>query len=101
MGERDGEKRRDRADLLGVLVDQLDSDDDIRSILFDVVIAGSDTTASTTTAALYILHQDENKQWLENARKEAETMNAGRDIPLEKLRSAMPIRVAISREVLR
>ena len=61
-----------KADLLGVLVAQPDLNDvDIRSILFDVVIAGSDTTASTTTAALYILHRPENAQWLERARDEA------------------------------
>ena len=47
-----------------------------RSILFDVVIAGSDTTASTTTAALYVLHLPENARWLERARDEA--MRCGR-----------------------
>lgn len=97
----EGKKKRNRADLLGVLVEQLDDNADVRSILFDVVIAGSDTTASTATAALYLLHQDENKEWLEKARREAEETNAGRDIPLEKIRSTMPVSVSIAREVLR
>ena len=58
----------DRADLLSVLVQQDLTDGDIRSILFDVVIAGSDTTASTATAALYVLHDPKNAKWLEKAR---------------------------------
>lgn len=67
-----GARAGTKADLLGVLVAQPDLNDvDIRSILFDVVIAGSDTTASTTTAALYILHRPENAEWLERARDEA------------------------------
>uniref|UniRef100_A0A7S1Z5M4 Cytochrome P450 n=1 Tax=Ditylum brightwellii TaxID=49249 RepID=A0A7S1Z5M4_9STRA len=97
----EGKKKRNRADLLGVLVEQLDDNADVRLILFDVVIAGSDTTASTSTAALYLLHQDGNKEWLERARREAEETNAGRDIPLEKIRSTMPVCVSIAREVLR
>lgn len=92
---------RNKADLLGVLVEQGLDDFDIRSILFDVVIAGSDTTASTTTASVYILHLPENKEWLDKARKEAEETNCGRDIPLDQLRSAMPVCVGIAREVLR
>ena len=45
------------ADLLFVLVSQTDlTDSDIRSILFDVAINGSDTTASTASAALYVIH---------------------------------------------
>jgi len=59
----------DRADLLSVLVQQDLTDGDIRSILFDVVIAGSDTTASTATAALYVLHDPKNAKWLEKARE--------------------------------
>ena len=61
-----------------MLVEQPDlTDSDIRSILFDIVIAGSDTTASTTTAALYLLHQAPNLAWLRRARLEADVENAG------------------------
>lgn len=94
--------RKESADLLGVLVEEPGLDDnDIRSILFDVVIAGSDTTASTTTASLYILHQPENKHWLEKARQEAIENNAGKGIPLNELRGKMPLIIGIAREVLR
>ena len=97
----EAQSKRNRADLLGVLVEELEDNADIRSILFYVVIAGSDTTASTATAAMYLLHQPENIQWLEKARAEAIVTNAGRDIPLEKLRSTMPVCVSIAREILR
>mmetsp|Transcript_17974 Transcript_17974/g.44753 ORF Transcript_17974/g.44753 Transcript_17974/m.44753 type:complete len:541 (-) Transcript_17974:129-1751(-) len=97
----ESQSKRNRADLLGVLVEQLEDNADIRSILFDVVIAGSDTTASTATAATYILHQPQHKDWLERAREEAITTNAGREVPLDKLRTTMPVCVAIAREVLR
>jgi len=93
--------KRNRADLLGVLVEQLEDNADVRSILFDVVIAGSDTTASTTTAALYLLHRDEHRSWLEQARAEADRTNAGQDVPLNEIRSSMPVCVAIAREILR
>ena len=95
-----GRSRNNKADLLGVLVTQFD-DNDIRSILFDVVIAGSDTTASTTTAALYILHQPEHHHWLEKARHEAIVTSAGRNIQLDDIRSSMPVIVGVAREVLR
>ena len=97
----EAQSKRNRADLLGVLVEQLEDNADIRSILFDVVIAGSDTTASTATAATYILHQPRHKEWLERAREEAIVANAGREVPLDKLRTTMPVCVAIAREVLR
>ena len=97
----EAQSKRNRADLLGVLVEQLEDNADIRSILFDVVIAGSDTTASTATAATYILHQPQHKEWLERAREEAIFTNAGREVPLDKLRTTMPVCVAIAREVLR
>ena len=46
------------SDLLSVLVQQEGlSDEDIQYILFDLIIAGSDTTASTLTAALFLLHE--------------------------------------------
>ncbi len=89
-----------RADLLGVLVEDFD-DNDIRSILFDVVIAGSDTTASTTTAALYVLHLPENAEFLKRARDEAYATNAGGSIALDDIRSSMPVIVGVAREILR
>ena len=90
------------ADLLGVLVAQSDlSDNDITSILFDVVIAGSDTTASTTTAALYVLHEQKNAQWLQRAREEAVVMNAADGVSLEEIRPMLPVATAVAREILR
>lgn len=97
----EAQSKRNRADLLGVLVEQLDDNADVRSILFDVVIAGSDTTASTATAAIYLLHQPQNRHWLDMARAEAIATNAGREVPLGKLRSTMPVCLAVAREVLR
>jgi len=91
-----------KADLLGVLVTQPDLTDlDIRSILFDVVIAGSDTTASTTTAALYLLHLPENAAWLQCARDEAISQNAGDGVALDRLRMSLPVATAVAREILR
>lgn len=91
-----------RADLLSVLVGQNDlTDADIRSILFDVVIAGSDTTASTTTAALYVLHQPENNKWLHACRQEAIAKDAGDGVALADLKSELPISTAVAREILR
>ena len=91
-----------RADLLSVLVGQNDlSDADIRSILFDVVIAGSDTTASTTTAALYVLHQPENDKWLRACRQEAIAKNAGDGVALADIKTELPVSTAVAREILR
>lgn len=58
-GERAGEPRvDDKSDLLSLLIrDGSLTDEDIRAVLFDLVIAGSDTTASTLTAALFLLHE--------------------------------------------
>jgi cytochrome P450 len=96
------DQRKESADLLGVLVEETGLDDnDIRSILFDVVIAGSDTTASTTTASLYVLHQPQHEKWLEKARQEAIDTNAGKGMPLNELRTKMPLIVGIAREILR
>ena len=91
-----------RADLLSVLVGQKDlTDADIRSILFDVVIAGSDTTASTTTAALYVLHQRENDKWLHACRQEAIDKNAGDGVALADIKAELPVSTAVAREILR
>ena len=48
--------RRARWHAVGTTTRELD-DEAIRAILFDLVIAGSDTTASTLSAALYLLHE--------------------------------------------
>ena len=94
-------RSKNKADLLGVLV-AIDFDDsDIQSILFDVVIAGSDTTASTITAAIYTLCQPENKIWLQKIREEAKRTNAGKDARLEDLRSTLPVCLSVAREILR
>lgn len=91
-----------RADLLSVLVNQKDlTDADIRSILFDVVIAGSDTTASTTTAALYVLHQPENDNWLHACRQESIDKNAGDGVALADIKAELPVSTAVAREILR
>ena len=91
----------DRADLLSVLVQQDLTDADIRSILFDVVIAGSDTTASTATAALYVLHDPKNAKWLEKAREEAIAKNAGDGVALADIKTELPVSTAVAREILR
>ena len=82
-------------------MEEIEDDDTIQSILFDVVIAGSDTIASTATASLYVLHLPENKQWLEKAREEAKNTNAGKDVQLNELCAQMPVTVGIVREILR
>lgn len=89
-------------DLLGVLVERPDlTDADIRSILFDVVIAGSDTTASTTTAALYVLHQPENAYWLARAREEALACAEDTETGVAQLRASMPVITGVAKEILR
>ena len=60
-------EKRNRANLLGLLVENEFNDANIRSILFDVVIFGSDITVSTTTAALCILHHPQHAHWLKVA----------------------------------
>jgi hypothetical protein len=40
--------------------------------------------ASTTTAALYVLHQGANIQWLQRAREEAIAANAADDVPVRE-----------------
>ena len=92
------------ADLLFVLVSQTDlTDSDIRSILFDVAIAGSDTTASTASAALYVIHEPRNAIWLEGAREESDRTNAADadGVPLSDVQRTLPMATAISRDILR
>ncbi len=91
-----------RADLLSALVADPTLDDDaIRSILFDLVIAGSDTTASTLTAALYLLHEPRHASALARARAEARDARGARDVDLEGYRAALPYSTAVAREILR
>lgn len=91
----------DRADLLSLLVNEGSlSDEDIQFVLFDLIIAGSDTTASTITAALFLLHEPEHAGALRAARAEV----AGVDVlglSLEELRDTLPFLTGVAREVLR
>ena len=96
-----GDAPTDRADLLSVLIrDDGLSDEDVAYILFDLVIAGSDTTASTISAALFLLHEPRHASALVAARAEV----AGVDVlslSLDQLRDKLPYATAIAREVLR
>ena len=91
----------DAPDLLSQLLrDGTLSDDDILYILFDLVIAGSDTTASTVAASLYILHEPRHSKLLERA--VAEALHADLDgLRLEEIRETLPYHVAVARETLR
>jgi len=89
------------SDLLSVLVKQPGlSDEDIQYILFDLVIAGSDTTASTLTAAFFLLHEKPHAAALAAARKEAAAVDVG-ELALDEIRLALPYATAIGRETLR
>lgn len=99
--EGDAAAAGNRADLLSVLVrDGNLSDADIQFVLFDLVIAGSDTTASTIAAALFLLHEPRHEAALRRMRHEA----AGVDVlslKLEQVRERLPYATAVAREVLR
>ena len=70
--QRRRDSTKDAPDLLSQLLrDGTLSDDDILYILFDLVIAGSDTTASTVAASLYILHEPRHSKLLQRAVDEA------------------------------
>ena len=98
-GEIGGEIRS--SDLLSVLVREPSlTDDDIQSILFDLIIAGSDTTASTLTAAIFLLHEPRHSEALAAAREEANRVDLSR-LTLEEVRAKLPYATAISREILR
>ena len=91
----------DRADLLSVLVrDGSLSDEDIQFVLFDLVIAGSDTTASTITAALFLLNEPQHASALKAAREEASGVDV-LALSLEQVKDQLPYATAIAREVLR
>ena len=98
-------RRRDAAadapDLLSQLLrDGTLDDDDILYILFDLVIAGSDTTASTLAASLYILHEPRHARLLTRAVDEARRADLD-GLRLEEVRDALPYHVAVARETLR
>ena len=98
-------RRRDAAadapDLLSQLLrDGTLDDDDILSILFDLVIAGSDTTASTLAASLYILHEPRHARLLNRAVDEARRADLD-GLRLEEVRDVLPCHVAVARETLR
>ena len=96
VGESD-----DSADLLSVLVrDGALSDDDIQFVLFDLIIAGSDTTASTITAALFLLHEPQHAAALARLRDEVRAVDI-LGLSLDAVRERLPYATAVAREVLR
>ena len=99
--QRRRDSTKDAPDLLSQLLrDGTLSDDDILYILFDLVIAGSDTTASTVAASLYILHEPRHSKLLKRAVDEA--LHTDLDgLRLEDIRDTLPYHVAVARETLR
>lgn len=90
-----------RADLLSALVqDDAITDEEISEILFDVIIAGSDTTASTLGSAIYILHEQRHKPLLDRAVAEAQRIDA-RQCNRSEAQSKMPYTYSVVREALR
>jgi cytochrome P450 len=91
----------DRADLLSVLVrDETLTDADVAYVLFDLVIAGSDTTASTITAALFLLHEPRHASALAAIRAELAEVDI-LSLSLDQVREKLPYTTAVAREVLR
>uniref|UniRef100_A0A7S2P8W3 Cytochrome P450 n=1 Tax=Zooxanthella nutricula TaxID=1333877 RepID=A0A7S2P8W3_9DINO len=91
-----------RADLLSVLIGEQTIDDtQISRILFDIIIAGSDTTASTLSAALYVLHEPRHRaEQLALARAEAIQVDAA-SVSFDDIKTALPYTTAVAREILR
>ena len=99
--QRRRDSTKDAPDLLSQLLrDGTLGDDDILYILFDLVIAGSDTTASTVAASLYILHEPRHSKLLNRAVDEALSVNLD-GLRLEEIREELPYHVAVARETLR
>ena len=91
----------DRADLLSVLIrDDSLNDADVSYVLFDLIIAGSDTTASTIPAALFLLHEPRHSTQLASAREEVANVDV-LSLSLEEVRDKLPYCSAIAKEVLR
>ncbi|GHP01883.1 hypothetical protein PPROV_000064000 [Pycnococcus provasolii] len=82
-------------DLLGVLLATGASDEDILLILFDLIIAGSDTTASTISASLLLASKDE--RLVSRVREEPDALSVAH----EDVRARLPVSTAIARETLR
>eukprot|EP00854_Cymbomonas_tetramitiformis_P002990 gene2990-3807_t len=78
-----GAEKTGAADLLGVLIDSDASDDAILYTLFDLIIAGSDTTASTVTALLFLLHRPGAEEYLAEALQEASSIPRNADGTLQ------------------
>ena len=76
------------------------TDEDIRAVLFDLVIAGSDTTASTITAALFLLHEPRHAPQRAAALAEVRGVDL-LSLSLDEVRGTLPYMTAIAREVLR
>lgn len=100
-----------RGDLLGEVILQQASgdgdalafdDDDLLAILFDVVIAGSDTTASTVAAAIFLLHKEPAALVRVRDEVEAAGGSAGlSSLALDDLDAALPFTSAAVKEALR
>jgi len=100
------DRRPPPADLLGVLLSSSTgggtlSDEDILSVLFDLVIAGSDTTASTIAATLFLLHTHEDPDVLRRAVAEASILDSTGLAAVEDVASALPYLTACCKETLR
>lgn len=91
-----------RADLLSLLLaDQTIDDREISRILCDIIIAASDTTASTLSAALYVLHEPRHRNvQLAAAREEAARVDASL-LSFDELKTKLPYTLALTREILR
>lgn len=91
----------DTADLLSVLIkDGGLSDEDIQYVLFDLIIAGSDTTASTLSAALFLLSEPQHAAQRDAARAEVSRVDVA-SLALDQVRDSLPFATAVAREVLR
>lgn len=64
------------------------------------MIAGSDTTASTITAALFLLHEPRHTAALSRAREEVADVDV-LSLALEDIKDALPYLTGVAREVLR
>jgi len=90
-------------DLLGELLTQQEgrdmSDDDILYVLFDVIIAGSDTTASTIAAMIFCFYQED--EVFANVRAELERAGPLDDLTLDDVDEKLPYLQACVKETLR
>lgn len=98
-----GGARTQDGDLLGELLMQSEgsdmSDDAILYVLFDCIIAGSDTTASTIAAMLFRLYQE--PEVMQNVRAELAAAGPLDDIEMYELEEKLPYLEACVKETLR